>query len=98
MTYPGYQANQQAQIAAQVAQAAASRAAQQNAAQAARLGLPRPHYPAPRRGALGLFGRLLSMVATVAVLLVVAVVGLLVLTSVDPQLAEPVWHWLDKLG
>jgi hypothetical protein len=98
MTYPGYQANQQAQLAAQVAQASASRAAQQNAAQAARLGLPRTYYPAPRRGALGMIGRLLSMVVSVVVLMLIAVVALVVLNSVDPQLVAPVWHWLDQLG
>ncbi|MGI5132011.1 hypothetical protein ACQEVB_34765 [Pseudonocardia sp. CA-107938] len=99
MTNPAFQANQQAQIAAQVAQASASRAAQQNAALATRLGQShRPHYYAPRRGPLGLIGRLFSMVFTLVVLAVVAVVGLLVLTSVDPGLVEPVWHWLDRLG
>jgi hypothetical protein len=98
MTTPGFQANQQAQLAAQVAQASADRAAQQNAAYGASLNNSRTHYPAARRGALGLFGRLVSTVFTIVVLLIMAAVALVVLSSVDPSLVEPVWHWLDRLG
>ncbi len=98
MSYPGFQPNQQAQLFAQTAQASASRAAQQNAAYGASLNHRRAHYPSPRRGALGLFGRLVSMIFTTIVLLIMAVVALVVLSSVDPSLAEPLWHWLDGLG
>ena len=98
MSYPGFQANQQAQLAARVAQASANRGAQQNAAYGASLNHGRTHHPAPRRGALGLFGQLVSMVFTMIVLLIIAVIALFVLSSVDPSVAEPVWHWLDGLG
>ena len=98
MSYPGYQPNQQAQLFAQTAQASASRAAQQNAAYGASLNHRRTHYPAARRGALGLFGRLVSAVFTIVVLLIMAAVALVVLNSVDASMAEPVWQWLDGLG
>lgn len=98
MTYPGFQANQQAQQFAQTSSASASRAAQQNAAYGASLNHRRTHYPAARRGPLGLFGRLVSMIFTTIVLLIMAGIALVVLSSVDPSLVEPVWHWLDGLG
>ncbi len=97
MTYPGFQANQQAQQFAQTS-SSASRAAQQNAAYGAGLNHRRTHYPAARRGTLGLFGRLVSMIFTTIALLTMAVVALVVLSSVDPSMAEPVWQWLDGLG
>jgi hypothetical protein len=98
MSYPGFQPNHQAQLFAQTAQASANRAAQQNAAYGASLNHRRTHYPTPRRGPMGLFGRLVSMIFTTIVLMIMAVVALVVLSSVDPSLVEPVWHWLDQLG